>query len=490
MRIPFPHVWFETIRTWFPNFTTNNFQPDPSLTDLNVEDWDLDIPSHLFSSFQHILNFQVCLYNYMHLNKPSLAPPRARIFRASSGSSRYCACQLAVLRRLARRNAPLYQAESFGAADLGRAAAKFENVVTVLTQLHDRAVELRVQLDPYHKPKDISPHHVFPGYNYRDTDTHGVGSIPVHSMEVARDLVASRLNFKGTPSFDPGPHLEPATKDLYENPQDYKFEVNRRRLPAEQFKLFEKLDDGHWISLIPARADHPFEDNGAFCVFKDLLRDRLILDGRRPNMCEYAINRWVQTMACIAILCGMYLHPDNVLSIYAEDLTDFYYEFLLNRNRIMRTVMKGLWDPQQFVGFKCWSAAFSTCKHVRVCFRSMAMGDHNSVEYGQNSHAGPVLVARILYLHELVYLRGRTPRGPVRGGVCIDDFVLLEEEKGHINCMGRLEPQSNQPDGSVAKVRIQALRELYDLLRLQRNQSKTVYRVFQATVWGGAIDGV
>ena len=122
--------------------------------------------------------------------------------------------------------------------------------------------------------------------------------------------------------------MEPGTRDIYENPADYIVPINKRRLPhvrvrgsrSEQLSLFPKLDAGFRISLIDAETECEHEDNGAFSVFKDLLRDRLILDGRRPNMRELAISRWVQTMACIHTLLFMFLPHDRILAIYAKDL--------------------------------------------------------------------------------------------------------------------------------------------------------------------------
>ena len=58
--------------------------------------------------------------------------------------------------------------------------------------------------------------------------------------------------------------------------------VRVRGSRAEQLGLFKKLDRGRRLPLVPEEDALVQEGNGLFSVFKDLNRDRLILDARRP----------------------------------------------------------------------------------------------------------------------------------------------------------------------------------------------------------------
>ena len=90
--------------------------------------------------------------------------------------------------------------------DLGRNAAKVENLTATLDALSVEAAKLKFELNKY-GPQTAKLHsgRSFSGYRQRDPETRVVGTHKGPPLEVARDIQASRLSFKGRPCFDPRP---------------------------------------------------------------------------------------------------------------------------------------------------------------------------------------------------------------------------------------------------------------------------------------------
>ena len=65
-----------------------------------------------------------------------------------------------------------------------------------------------------------------------------------------------------------------------------------------------------------------------------------------------------------------------------------------------------------------------------VCFDSLAMGNGNTVEFGQAAHLGLACETGALFDEELVSHRSDPPRGRYWGGIVIDDHAGVEKENG------------------------------------------------------------
>ena len=78
--------------------------------------------------------------------------------------------------------------------------------------------------------------------------------------------------------------------------------------------------------------------------------------------------------------------PDKVAALSSDDLVDYDYKFCISEQRILRNSLVGVWDLSDFRGFSCYNVALESRGPVVVCLSTMAIGDHNAVEYGQSSH--------------------------------------------------------------------------------------------------------
>ena len=60
------------------------------------------------------------------------------------------------------------------------------------------------------------------------------------------------------------------------------------------------------------------------------------------------------------------------------------------------------------------------------CFSSMAMGDHNAVEFEQGAHFIIMCQSTAIVDNEIVTFSSRAPKTPVFGGVIQDDTAIFE----------------------------------------------------------------
>ena len=74
--------------------------------------------------------------------------------------------------------------------------------------------------------------------------------------------------------------------------------------------------------------------SGLFAVTKDLVKDRLILDARAPNEFEVPLNRWTRALASCEKVAQIQLLPDEILLCGSRDLRDFFYQFVVTRERL------------------------------------------------------------------------------------------------------------------------------------------------------------
>lgn len=77
--------------------------------------------------------------------------------------------------------------------------------------------------------------------------------------------------------------------------------------------FLEKLDAGGRLALLPASEVRQRLLNGVFCLPKDDVRDRVVLDARPPNAVERAEDRWVKSLGAMGQMQHFYLEPHQVV---------------------------------------------------------------------------------------------------------------------------------------------------------------------------------
>ena len=153
-----------------------------------------NVPSHL----QKGLTSMVICMNWLHLGQPYKIPshfnPRERL----SGEQR------ATIHRLLRLMTPWSESLPVIAADMGRTAAKVENVEMTIELLKRSTATAVARLG-----------------SSRET----VGEVPemrsaslLGEVQLAKKIESQRIKFAGRPSFDPSPLLDEASRKIYCNP--------------------------------------------------------------------------------------------------------------------------------------------------------------------------------------------------------------------------------------------------------------------------------
>ena len=442
-------------------------------------------------SVDAMVNLQVMILSWLRLGRPAVAPLCARSGNALS-ELQLCAVQRFHSRVAAWRDAGLVTAQ-----DLGRAGTKYANIVNALSGLQSLAVNLRRTLDPYAPQIGPGSNTILTrGYRTRDHETRVVGFERARDCEIAKDVEPSRLTFKGGPSLDPSLLYPPELKTAYLQPSTLSVaadghppRVRFRGSRRAQRELYRLLDDTGRLVIVDSSIVGNRPRSGFFNVLKNADKDRLIMDSRPPNFFEAPVNIFTKLLATAMSLTGLYVPPDRVIAIYGFDLTDYYYQFIISRERALRNAIVGNWPAKHFLDFKSFNRSLLSCRSVCVCLNTMAMGDHNSVEFGQAAHLTIALLTKSISLSEIVYHHSRPPRGFIVGGVIQDDFGLLELEPCNI-VDGIRAPMQHVPPFSKARDRLRRIQEGYRLSNLIMNDSKAVSRSFSDTLWGGFIDGI
>ena len=73
-----------------------------------------------------------------------------------------------------------------------------------------------------------------------------------------------------------------------------------------------------------------------FDLFKNKYYDRMILEAQQPNQIEFAHNRWTQLLGAASALSGLRIPNGRVMSIFADDLIDFYNMWMITREHARR----------------------------------------------------------------------------------------------------------------------------------------------------------
>ena len=316
---------------------------------------------------------------------------------------------------------------------MGRSAAKVESIEELLERFELEAQASSIRPNSYVSHKS------------RPTDWSGVAGHPGEVISsssqkvehLAKDVDASRLRFHEEPSFDPIPFLDYQNREYFCRPLDFAADLDPSDVTIPRVKvrcgakarmdLFTELDASNRLVLLPARLVRRGLECGCFAIPKDQFRDRMILDARPANLCETAESRWVKSLGSLSQLHHVFLEPDKQLLVHTEDLREYYHAFQIPVQRQQRNAFKAIYKPHELRHLKCYNSSLEQEDWLIPALGTMAMGDLNSVAFGQTAHLSVILRNTNLRLDDFLTLHGRPSRGEMHAGLLIDDFVLWEQ---------------------------------------------------------------
>ena len=252
--------------------------------------------------------------------------------------------------------------------------------------------------------------------------------------------------------------------------------VQVRGSRAEVLQLFHSLDETGRLALFaPSQVRMPLRA-GLFCLMKNLEKDRLIMDARPANLAEEPLNAWTQSMGCATPLLDMVLPPDRIVLAAGEDLQDYYYFYKVSRDRAARNALAFLLTAEEARRFKSFAQVEEEASHYVPALNTMAMGDLNSVEFGQQAHMKLALRAGVK-LGDCITLRGRMPRQSWAVGIVIDDLIVLEQVP------------RDQPVPAVSSQLADKMVQQYIQVGLKPHAGKRFREQVQSQFWDTSLDG-
>ena len=362
---------------------------------------------------------------------------------------------------------------------MGRSAGKFETLEEAVQRLCLAASEVTAKTGSTKLPVSLAS-------GLLGKSKEGNKTL-LGEVQLAKDVESHRLKFVGKPAFDPSPFLEPLTREIYQTPVDCAIDpcecphdpphVQVRGKRAEVLKLLHALDASGRLALFPPEEVRMQHRAGLFSLMKNLTTDRLILDSRPANLLELPLNAWTQTMASITPILDIILDPSDIIIASGEDLRDYYYFYLVSSQRAARNSLAMELNPTEARSFGCaYSKAKQGCSSYVPALSTMAMGDLNAVEVGQQAHMNLCLQQGVLP-GDLLLLRGRHPRGKFAVGVVIDDWIAIEQVP-----RGFSDPP---PSVALADRMVNA----YEEVGLRTNEAKRFRAQSKAKFWGASLDG-
>lgn len=156
----------------------------------------------------------------------------------------------------------------------------------------------------------------------------------------------------------------------------------------------------------------------------------------------------------------------------------------MNRERCRRNFFNLKFQPHEVRHLSCYDPALESEEWVVAALATMAMGDTNAVAFGQTAHLSLILRTGTFSLDDFISLKMRPSRKPLRAGLMIDDFVVLEEiekeEFAEIKQRGK-----RTPGGEL----VDKVREAYNNAGLPRHPTKAVEQEEVGEFWGMKLDG-
>lgn len=413
----------------------------------------------------------VITLNWLRLGSPCRAPAdfnsRAKLTPEQRG----------IVTRLRRLALEWSQSEPITAEDMGRAAGKIESLEGTLQHLTATAVKLASQGGSQRQ-----------GSNFKHASTDKKASTLLGEVQLAKEVECHRLSFKGKPSFDPSPFLEADAKQMFEDPLAEALppeealqappRVQVRGSYKEIMGLCKKLDASDRLALLDPKLVRTGREAGLFSLMKSVSADRMILDSRPANELEVGLTEWTATMASTCPLQDLVIPAGHHLVAAGEDLRDYYYFYKVTAQRSLRNAIRFKIPLREAQKLRAYKAAPPDLDFYIAGLQTMAMGDLNAVEIGQQSHVKLAISAGIR-LEDLLTLRGRLPRAGPYVGIVIDDFVVIE-------CVPDDLPE---PSDLLSSRLADRMVETYDAVGLLSHDQKRFRAECRSKFWGASLDG-
>ena len=432
---------------------------------------------------KRLVSMQVAVMDWLLLGMPRSAPKSIRL------GAKLLAGQWSVVRMLEFLVVDGNTPEFVDAASMGRSASKVEDFEFHLEALSRMMAAVHVEEHQYFG-STLSRSIPF------EEDESGklrCGKVVSRSsrevMITAKPLVASRLKFPSAPTFDPCSFFDIPTRERYEKPRTLGKDPLQAPAPprvsvrADRYnkvELYKKLAaSGRLKPLVPGTFSRVYT-SGLFSVTKDAEKDRLILDGRPANLLDRSQTLWCKAMASASSLTGLYIEEDRVVYASGEDLKDFFYQFVVNQERLCRNVLS---DPisvdEAEKVFGQVDDKYITNGEVWVGLSTLAMGDCCSVEFSQCSHLSLMIREGVADVEELLTLYSPPPRGLLQVGIVVDDLIVLEH----------LLRSDMEQEETVGASRTALARAAYKKVGLQSNDKKAFSNKSCSRFWGIELDG-
>lgn len=409
------------------------------------------------------LNAMILVLNWLSLNQPVRAPSDY-VIDAPLNSE-----QKKVVMRFTRLMQDWIDCPAISAADMGRSAGKVETVEMMLQQLTVEAMKVSREQG---SGKTVAPP--------------GAPTSMLSEVQVAKEMKAHKLKFGGRPQFNPMLFLDPETAEMYDKPltnstppwdsTETPPKVQVRGSRSEILALLKAFDETDRLGLFPEQMVRMEHRAGLFSLMQKPEQTDSSLTAAQPTFWRKATS-WTQSMGSILPLFQLHLQPGEELRVAGEDLRDFYYYFVVSQERSCRNSLAITLTKQEASQFKAFhKLSDKSFDRFVPSLRTMAMGDKNAVEYGQQSHA-QLCLATGLRLTDLLTLRGSMPRQAWAAGVLIDDFIVVEKV----------------PKGSagpfVSSEIADAMVDSYQAVGLLAHEAKRMREEQKAKFWGALVNG-
>ena len=372
------------------------------------------------------VNGIVLVLNFLHLGQPSIAPDVLRFGQKLSARQWK---SVALLRSFL---SSWVDADDVDPISMGRSAAKIESIEEAIESLETSAKTFVEKAhDGYMHGNFDVPAFVSPSGDPGVV----VGTSSTSSFSTFKEIDPERLQFVGTPSFDPRPYLDKSGREIFEHPLKNSLDpdcfdgpvpvVKMHCSVGAKVKLFELLDSSKRLSLHTQDEIRPKFCSGMFAVLKSLDRDRLIMDSRPPNCLEVPLQRWIRSLASAESLVQICLGENEEIRCSGNDVRDYYHMFAVSAERCRRNILVGALEPSTVRHLSCYRSEFDSAVALWGALATLAMGDSHAVELAQTCHVGLSLSAGVTDGSNLLNLAGFHPRSKNVVGIIIDDLVSI-----------------------------------------------------------------
>lgn len=336
----------------------------------------------------------------------------------------------------------------FTGDELGRSCEKFQNLFSMLKELPrcnkasgfedliSIAQSLHQEFDSYGShflrkvrpdPPDSAPHSDC-AFETKKVSVKPVGSKPV---------IASRVKWEYPPSFHAERFLDdPLCQSAFRDPEVLRKapEDWSRSVPAkvhcsksELLELATRWDGLGACEIVPQHDLNWDEAVGLFCVPKDSKHDRLSINPTVINSRMHSLNDATRNLAPGAMLSLLSLDDHEMFRFNADDLSDYYYTFVVSSKRSKRNAIRMEFAAHEISHLQCYRESLGPGPFA-ICLKTLAMGDNLAVEIAQSAHTNVLRqLAGSMLFHETLRYRHPCPRTDFVELLAIDDHIGIQK---------------------------------------------------------------